>query len=163
LQQANKGSQLLEQLPTDKLIEHILNNYHDVHRKQLPELIRLAQRVERVHGNRSECPAGLWVLLEKILQDLETHMTKEEEILFPMLTQGMGAMAMHPVAAMRTEHETQGAELEAIDRLTHNITAPKDACNTWRALYIGLKTFKEDLMTHIHLENNLLFERAKSA
>ena len=30
---------------------------------------------------------------------------------------------------------------------------------TWRALYTGLRTFREDLMQHIHTENNILFER----
>src|SRR5690606_10920336 len=33
-----------------ELIEHILTRYHDVHRQQLPELIRLSARVELVHG-----------------------------------------------------------------------------------------------------------------
>lgn len=50
--------------PNDALIEHILTRYHDVHREQLPELIRLAQRVERVHGGHPQCPAGLSAHLE---------------------------------------------------------------------------------------------------
>ncbi|MNG08567.1 Iron-sulfur cluster repair protein YtfE [compost metagenome] len=44
--------------------------------------------------------------------------------------------------------------------LTHHITPPADACNTWRALYRGLLEFKDDLMQHIHLENNVLFINA---
>ena len=36
------------------------------------------------------------------------------------------------------------------------------ACNTWRALYLGIGTFKQDLMAHIHLENNILFENAEA-
>jgi len=30
---------------------------------------------------------------------------------------------------------------------------------TWRALYDGLRTFRQDLTTHIHTENTILFER----
>ena len=37
--------------------------------------------------------------------------------------------------------------------------APRAACTTWRALYAGLRTFRQDLMAHIHTENNILFER----
>ena len=32
-------------------------------------------------------------------------------------------------------------------------------CNTWRALYSGIQEFADDLMMHIHRENNILFPR----
>jgi regulator of cell morphogenesis and NO signaling len=34
---------------------------------------------------------------------------------------------------------------------------PVGACNTWTALYLGLRELKEDLMEHILLENEILF------
>ncbi len=40
------------------LIDHIYRDFHERHREQLPELIRLAQRVESVHGDRADCPIG---------------------------------------------------------------------------------------------------------
>ena len=72
-------------------------------------------------------------------------------------------MAKEPISAMRHEHTQHGDILAAIDKLTNNITLPKGACNTWRALYLGLASFKEDFMNHIHLENNVLFERVENA
>ena len=51
------------------------------------------------------------------------------------------------------------SELAKLEALTNGITLPRGACNTWRALYLGLQTLREDLMAHIHLENNVLFER----
>lgn len=144
----------------DELIDHILTRYHDVHREQLPELIRMARRVEQVHGDRDNCPNGLADLLLVIYQEMESHMQKEEQILFPMLRRGMGAQAQGPIAVMRHEHDDHGDNLEQVMRLTNDITPPKGACTTWRALYTGLREFREDLMEHIHLENNLLFERA---
>ena len=143
----------------DELIDHILTRYHDVHRQQLPELIRMARRVEQVHGERTTCPHGLADLLETIHQEMESHMQKEEQILFPMLRQGLGAQARGPIAVMRHEHDDHGENLERVIALTDDITPPKGACTTWRALYTGLNEFREDLMQHIHLENNLLFER----
>lgn len=145
--------------PNDALIEHILNRYHDVHREQLPELIRLAQRVERVHGGHPQCPAGLSAHLEAMLAELENHMQKEEGILFPMIARGITGMAAGPVSVMRHEHDDHGAALERIGELTCGITLPDGACNTWRALYLGLSTLQNDLMDHIHLENNVLFNR----
>lgn len=143
----------------DALIEHILTRFHDVHRKQLPELIRLSQRVERVHGGHPQCPAGLTAHLELTLAELENHMAKEEQILFPMIARGMVAMAKAPVTVMREEHEDHSVALARLSRITNNITLPEDACNTWNKLYLGLQAFRDDLMQHIHLENDILFHR----
>lgn len=145
---------------SDALIDHILTRYHAIHRQQLPELVRMARRVEHVHGAKESCPRGLADLLVAIHQELESHMQKEEQILFPMLRRGLGAQAQGPIAVMRHEHDDHGASLEQIMTLTDGITPPAGACNTWRALYAGLREFREDLTQHIHLENNLLFERA---
>ena len=148
------------QVSQDDLLEHILGRYHAVHREQLPELIRLASRVEQVHGGREHCPLGLADLLMDIYQELETHMQKEEQILFPMIQGGNGPMAGGPISVMRFEHTQHGEMLERIAQLTDDMQPPVNACNTWRALYRGLDELREDLMQHIHLENNLLFARA---
>ena len=142
-----------------ELVDHILARYHAVHREQLPELIRLARKVEQVHGDRAECPHGLADHLAAMAQELESHMRKEEEVLFPMVARGHGAMARMPITVMRMEHDDHGVALRRLEALTDGITLPRAACNTWRALYAGLKTFREDLMQHIHTENNILFER----
>jgi regulator of cell morphogenesis and NO signaling len=44
--------------------------------------------------------------------------------------------------------------------LTNDLQPPAAACATWRALYAGLGQLEEELMEHIHLENNVLFPRA---
>lgn len=146
--------------PLERLISHILQRYHAVHREQLPELIRLAARVEQVHGGREHCPQGLTNLLTDMQQELESHMQKEEQILFPMILRGDGPMAGGPITVMRYEHDQHGDALAQVIALTDNMQPPTNACNTWRALYRGLDELRCDLMQHIHLENNLLFLRA---
>lgn len=141
--------------PTKTLIEHILLRYHQRHREQLPELIRLALRVEQVHGHTEECPLGLAEHLQNMQQELNSHMHKEEQILFPMLQQGIYPSG--PIHVMQEEHLQHGEELDKLDYLTNDITLPEDACNTWTALYRGLQELKEDLMEHILLENEVLF------
>ncbi|MDY0057352.1 MAG: iron-sulfur cluster repair protein YtfE [Methyloversatilis sp.] len=143
------------------LIGHILQRYHVTHREQLPELIRLARRVEQVHGDRADCPAGLADHLETMLHELDSHMMKEEQILFPMLARTTPGLVDGPISVMRHEHDQHARALAALDVLTHDITPPDDACNTWRALYTGLAQLREDLMEHIHLENNILFEERR--
>lgn len=142
-----------------ELVEHLLARYHAVHREQLPELIRLARKVEQVHGDRADCPHGLAEHLSAMAQELESHMRKEEDVLFPMIVRGQGPRAGAPINVMRMEHDDHGVALRAMEAMTNDITAPGGACTTWRALYTGLRTFREDLMAHIHTENNILFER----
>ncbi|MCG4453089.1 iron-sulfur cluster repair protein YtfE [Pseudomonas sp. MMS21-TM103] len=156
--QARGGTQLdWRTEPSTRLIEHILKRYHARHREQLPELIRLACRVEQVHGDRADCPNGLADLLRDMQQELESHMLKEEQILFPMLLSGYAKQASAPISVMRFEHDHHGLALEQMEALTHGLTPPQDACNTWCALYRGLNELHDDLMQHIHLENNVLF------
>lgn len=142
------------------LIDFILERFHALHRIQLPELIRLTNRVEHVHADKIGCPLGLGAHLVDMLRELEGHMQKEEQILFPMLKKGLNNSVQGPIAMMRIEHEQHGECLDEIMHLTNDITPPVDACVTWRALYTGLTQLREDLMQHIHLENNILFANA---
>lgn len=146
-----------------ELIEYVLTRFHQRHREQLPELIHLARKVEQAHSSRADCPAGLAEHLCAMQQELESHMQKEEQVLFPLIVRGHGAMAGGPIAVMRMEHDQHGAALQQLAELTHDMTLPREACNTWNALYLSLRDFRANLMEHIELENNVLFERAARA
>ena len=139
------------------LIDHILARYHEVHRAQLPELIRMARRVEAVHRDNPLVPAGLADLLEGMHGELLSHMAKEEQVLFPMLKAGGNPFVGQPIGMMRAEHVDHGAALDRLNALTHDATPPQGACNTWRALYAGIAQLGDYLVNHIHLENNVLF------
>ena len=148
--------------PTE-LVEHIIARYHEVHRAQLPELIRMARRVEAVHRDNPNTPHGLADALETMEQELLMHMHKEEAVLFPMLRAGGNSFVSQPIAMMRHEHNDHGEALEHLASLTNDITPPMGACNTWRALYTGLAQLREDLINQIHLENNILFPQFEQA
>ncbi|MFP5462373.1 MAG: hemerythrin domain-containing protein [Gammaproteobacteria bacterium] len=143
--------------PPAALIEHILSRYHDRHREQLSELVRLARTVERVHGDRDDCPPGLADHLAAMQQELESHMQKEEQVLFPLLARGFPPLVQGPIAVMRMEHEQHGQALRELDAITRGNALPADACGTWRALHDCIAEFREDLMQHIALENEVLF------
>ncbi|MCU6678418.1 iron-sulfur cluster repair protein YtfE [Leclercia tamurae] len=142
------------------IINHIIVRYHDRHREQLPELILQATKVERVHAEKASVPRGLAKNLTMLYEELSSHMMKEEQILFPMIKQGMGSQAMGPISVMESEHDDAGELVEVIKHITNNVTPPADACTTWRAMYNGINEMIDDLMEHISLENNVLFPRA---
>ncbi|QIX95355.1 iron-sulfur cluster repair protein YtfE [Cedecea sp. FDAARGOS_727] len=146
--------------PLAEIIDHIIVRFHDRHREQLPELILQATKVERVHADKPNVPKGLAKYLTMLHQELSSHMMKEEQILFPMIKQGMGAQAGGPISVMESEHDEAGELLEVIKHTTNNVTPPPEACTTWKAMYNGINELIDDLMNHISLENNVLFPRA---
>jgi len=164
LEQAARGgdtSPRFEQLTQGELAEHIEHHYHAGLRRDLPMLIEAARKVERVHAQKPAVPAGLADVLEQFFAEMESHMAKEEKILFPMIRRGGRGEAVYmPVRMMEREHDAHAEQLVRIRELTDDLHAPAHACATWRALYHGLEMLEADLMQHIHLENNVLFARA---
>ena len=144
---------------TEDLIAWIETRFHATHRRELPEVIRLARRVEAVHKDVPSAPIGLAAHLERMAGELEDHMQKEEQILFPLMRRGGHPMIGHPIAVMLSEHDNHGVQLRELERLTNDFTLPPEACPTWRALYAGAKKLADDLMEHIHTENTVLFPR----
>ncbi len=146
-------------VPTEPgaLIEYILTRFHEVHRRQLPELIQLAAKVEAVHADHAEAPRGLTDLLTSMHSELLAHMEKEETILFPMLARGGSSFVTHPICVMMSEHEGHAHSLAQLLALTHQATPPGNACRTWIQLCTATRRFAEDLQEHIRLENRVLF------
>lgn len=144
---------------TSLLISHILGRYHETHRAELEWLIPLAQKVERVHAQHPEAPLGLAAALGRLQQDLEEHMRKEEQVLFPIMQAGAGETLRVPIARIREEHEAEGFHIREIEHITHGLSLPQGACNSWRALYAGIEKFAADVVAHIYLEKTKLFPR----
>ena len=140
------------------LIDYILQRYHETHRRELQDLIPLAEKVERVHAGHPDAPKGLAALLLRMSDELEMHMQKEEAVLFPMMRQQPPKpMIAHPIARMRIEHDDHNALLRELDAVTHQGRMPEDACGSWRALYAGVRKLSDDLKEHIRIENDVLF------
>ncbi|KPP96103.1 MAG: hypothetical protein HLUCCA01_07595 [Bacteroidetes bacterium HLUCCA01] len=53
--------------------------------------------------------------------------------------------------------------MQKIRKLTCNFTPPEWACNTYRILFKELEAFEIDLHQHVHLENNILFDKTRRA
>jgi regulator of cell morphogenesis and NO signaling len=105
--------------------------------------------------------------------ELTAHMKKEELLLFPYVraidSSAKGAKRPENSAfksvkelidSMKDEHTQEGDRFARISMLSNGYTPPEDACKTYRATYVLLQEFEEDLHRHIHLENNILFPKA---
>ena len=150
-----------EDEPLDRLIDHILATYHEPLRAELPRLQQMADKVLAVHGDKMpEVLGELNSVFSALRMELESHMMKEEQILFPMIQAGNGSEAGMPIAVMEHEHASAGAALQRLRELTNDFQPPDGACATWTGLWAGLADLESELHLHIHLENNILFPRA---
>lgn len=149
----------------DRLIDHIVDAYHNPLRDELPRLESMATRVLHVHGAIASHLARLHAIVAELTADLLTHMRKEEMVLFPAIRATelgrQGTMPIGtPIAVMEHEHDRAGALLAELRIITGGYRAPERACETYRALYHGLSEMEAQMHVHVHLENNILFPRA---
>ena len=74
-----------ERAPLGELVEHIVNNHHQYLRAELPRLAGLLAKLVRRHGQRRPELVACSERLSPLRTELEAHMQKEEQILFPMV------------------------------------------------------------------------------
>ncbi len=158
-----------------ELTGHILEKHHAYTRTQLNRLKALSQKVNGVHGTHHPELVRLEQIVHEMAEEMEGHMAKEEEQVFPYLVAleesggkkegipdffGGGPLENHPLKVLMWEHGMTGEEWLEVHKLTNDLTAPGDACRSYQALYQGLRDLESDLHQHVHLENNILFQRA---
>jgi regulator of cell morphogenesis and NO signaling len=148
------------------LLDHILTTHH---RRAWDELARLAASIDTivaVHGERHPELHDVAACFAEIRADLEPHLRREEQVLFPMIRELATASTRpsfhcgsirNPISVMLGEHDHVGALLARMRTLTAAYTTPPDGCASYQACYRGLAEFEADTHTHVHKENNRLF------
>ncbi len=154
------------------LARYIVEVHHRYVRESLPVLRQFAQKVERVHGRTRPELGAIREKVSELAEELERHLEDEETEVFPLIAvlvdarqAGSRAMPADPEAllvALEDDHERAGTLMRELRELSDDFTPPETACNTYRALYAKLDEFEEDLHRHVHLENNVLFPRARA-
>jgi regulator of cell morphogenesis and NO signaling len=147
--------------PFAELIEHILNRHHSYLRSELPRIQGWLDKVHSKYGVKdAESIGRIPAVYHALRAELESHIQKEEIILFPAILRGNYAVS-GPIHVMELEHESAGEALRLLRSFTNDYTVPEHACRTYRALFEGLQELEADLHVHIHLENNILFPRVQ--
>lgn len=152
-----------------QLIDHIVNKHHAFLTTELPRISGLVDKVLNAHGEKRPELAKVAETFELMREELESHMAKEERILFPAIQtmeQQPGpaefpfGSVRNPIGMMEHEHDDAGNALRRLRQLTEDFTPPADACPTYRVMLDALENLEQDLHLHIHKENNILFPRA---
>jgi regulator of cell morphogenesis and NO signaling len=154
----NDAASWAERSPAE-IIELILRRYHEPLYRDLSGLVAGARRIEEETGDDPLCPSGLGDQLEQVRLAVESHLAKEEKILFPLILAGRGRAAFMPIKVMMAEHDDHVQSLARTRALCHDFQLPGDASPVWQALYLELRRLEAELRQHIELENQVLFPR----
>ena len=151
----------------------IVATYHNYTREELQTVAPIADKVLSVHGERRPELAEVVTLVRDLTADMIPHMLKEEQVLFPYVTQMEEAVAgdrpaptpffgtvKNPVRMMMLEHDRVGDILAQLRLVTDDYVPPESACFSYRELYRRLAELEQRTHEHVHVENNVYFPRA---
>jgi regulator of cell morphogenesis and NO signaling len=151
------------------LADYIVQNHHEYVRRAIPEIVALLEKVCAAHGEDNIELLNIQQDFNDLAEELSSHMDKEELALFPAIKKlevhndsehPLNDTLRAPITMMEHEHVIAGDLVKSIRSLSRNYTVPEFACPTYRVTFKKLKEFDDDLMTHVHLENNILFRKA---
>ena len=158
----------------DFLTDYIVNVHHDYIRKALPRLQEYVDRFVEGHRDRFDYLPELQRLLNQLIRYFLPHLEQEEAVVFPYIRQiGHAYYSRESYASllvrtlrkpveeiMQNEHEMTARTLLRLREITNDYTPPQSACVSHKVSFLKLKEVDNDLIRHLHLENNILFPKA---
>lgn len=158
----------------DFLIDYIVNVHHSYLTNNLPVISDTLEQFTKGHVSKYPYLNDLQTCLTRLRDELGPHIEEENQIIFPYIKQIVHAYeSREPYAAllvrtlrkpvekiMKTEQDNIRKYVQQMRELTNNYSVPASACITHKVAFSKLKELDEDLVQHIHLENNILFPKA---
>ncbi|WP_096515513.1 iron-sulfur cluster repair di-iron protein [Clostridium perfringens] len=152
---------------SEELINHIVETHHGETFRLLREIDLLMVKVFKVHfSHNPELLMKVHSLFGKLKCELEEHLLKEENILFPLMIKYDQAKDKEEkkeiegdIRIIVNEHEAAGDILKELAEVTDDYKVPEWGCISFKLLYDYLHDLEKDLFIHIHKENNILFPR----
>lgn len=151
------------------LIQFIEDKHHTFMKAELPVTDAYLKKILAVHYEENgEVLLKLNKLYSALKAEIEEHLIKEEVSLFPLIkkyeqdpTQENLDKVFKVMQETEDEHDAAGDVLKEMRRITDGYSVPEDTCPTFETTYAKLEAIENDLFNHIHLENNILFDRLK--
>jgi regulator of cell morphogenesis and NO signaling len=158
-------------LSLTELSEILRKKYHEHLRSKISELTALSRKIQSEHGSGSIVEIHEQLLA--IFNHLAPHMVQEEKVLFPyleymehMVLKGKVAKPASfgkikkSVATMLDDHQDSTDKLNLLRETTKGYHCEEDDAEL-QYYYKELRDLDRNLRMHIHIENNVLFKKAK--
>lgn len=147
------------------IIKHLVQTHHEFTKKQLREIDALLFKVLKVHfQHHSEELLKVHRLFGSLKIELEEHLIKEEENLFPLIEKfeitkddSVLSKVQQVIKDTESEHDGAGNIIKELEKITRDFNAPEGACTSFKLAYSKIHDLEKDLFIHIYLENSVLF------
>jgi regulator of cell morphogenesis and NO signaling len=179
LEDATRTVQVPNSLPfnewdIDFLADYIVHVHHHYLKNQLPEIKTLLLKFAEEHRKKYVYLTDLEKTFLGLYNEMLPHLLQEEEIIFPYIRQLAHAFQSRESYAsllvktmrkpieevMNHEHISVIRATKKMRELTNDYLPPAQACISNKVVFLKLKELDNDLMQHMHLENNILFPRS---
>lgn len=150
----------------ESVINYILNTHHTFMKETLSSLNIMIFKLLKVHfKTHGDLLLELHGLFGGLKTELEAHLIKEEEGLFPLFltyenepSDQIKSMIVEHINETESEHDGAGDLFKAIRTLTNQYKLPSHVCRTFEQTYRLLEALEQDTFNHIHMENSVLFK-----
>lgn len=156
----------------ESMIGNLLRTRKVLVQQDLPRIQHLAHAVSSCDLREHPNALHLSYLSATLKHEIESHFTEEAQTVFPKIRElelaYMGSSSgrgnfnkvRDELAHMTHEHGEVGSLLSRIQEVTQDYNATATTCATYREICEKLKSLDGEIRMEVHLENNVLFDRA---
>jgi regulator of cell morphogenesis and NO signaling len=151
------------------IVQRLLREHRRWRSKDFPLISHLFDEAQTAEGAQPPCLAPLRTAFHRLYAEMEGHMVREEQVLFPAIldaqTQAQPAQKAfgsirNPIGMLEQEHDWESERLEKMREIARGYQLPENADEKLRLLFQELEALEAAMHAHTHLESSILFARA---
>ncbi len=157
--------------PAESVIQRLVREHRRWRSKDFPLIAHLFDEAQSAEG-QPPCLAPLRTAFHRLCAEMESHMSREEHVLFPAILEaqaepqaaekGFGSIR-NPIGMIEQEHDWEAERLEKMRQIARDYQLPEKADEKLRLLFQELEALEAAMHAHSRLESSILFARALAA
>ena len=153
------------------IVQRLLREHRRWRSKDFPLISHLFDEAQSAEG-QPPCLTPLRTAFHRLYAEMEGHMTREEQVLFPAILaaqseareaeNGFGSIR-NPIGMIEQEHDWETERLGKMRQIARDYQLPEEADQKLRLLFRELEALEAAMHAHSRLESSILLARALAA